>query len=58
MKEQRDIGKERIGKVEGNGDKMCYWMQYNKIKLRFEKKINRLIKELNIYILMNSCREK
>lgn len=26
MRDQRDIGKERIGKVEGNEDKMCYWM--------------------------------
>lgn len=33
-------------------------LDVDKIKLRFEKKIDRLIKELNVYILMNSCREK
>lgn len=29
-------------------------LDVDKIKLRFEKKIDRLIKELNVYILMNS----
>lgn len=33
-------------------------LDVDKIKLRFEKKIDRLIKELNVYILMNSLQGK